>query len=621
LPAHLDQFADAEAIADEIIARTGQHIVLALPLGLGKANHIANALTERALRDSSLQLEIITALTLEVPAIGNDFERRLLQPALTRLFGDYPTLRYAQLLRDGKLPANVRVSEFFLSAGQWLSNAAAQQRYIPANYTHALGFLLQRGVNVVAQLLAPHETEADLSLSCNPDITADLLRLREQGECQFLFVGQLNAELPFMEGEARIDVAQVDLLLGGAEHEFPLFSLPKRPVSLAAYAIGLHAAQLVRDGGTLQLGIGAIGDAVTQALLLRHEDSARFADLIRCLQRPAPTGLSDTERFTMGLYGVSEMFVDGFLRLWEGGILKRQVDGAVLHGGFFVDCHDFYRRLRELPAEQRALFQMMPVSYTNELYGDERAKRGARQKASFVNSAMMVTLRGAVISDALEDGRVVSGVGGQYNFAAQAFALNDARMIITLDATREQGGGTVSNIVWSYGHETLPWHLRDIVITEYGIADLRGTTESEAIEAMLKITDSRFQGDLLEQAKRARKIDADWQLPAAYSENTPELIEQALRPARDEGLLDAFPFGTDFTSTEQRLLPALEHIAHRAKSRTSLAALAWRGLGGASLAASEQDCLRRMELDTAHSLKEWFQQKLLRGALRTTRDA
>lgn len=612
-------FADPDSLVDVIIDRVGKKIVLALPLGLGKANHIANALTERALIDPSIDLEIITALTLELPALDNDFKRRLLEPALDRLFGKYPALRYAELLRAGALPENIRVSEFFMLAGQWLSVPAAQQNYIPANYTHALGFLLKRDINVVAQLLAPHPSESAFSLSCNPDITADLLRLRTQGECEFLFAGQINSELPFMEGEARIDCNEVNLLLKSPATEFPLYSIPKRPVSLSAYAIGLHTAQLVRDGGTLQIGIGAVGDAVTQALMLRHENPEKYLSLVRQLGRPASTGLEQASSFHTGLYGISEMFVDGFLHLWEAGILKRQVDGAVLHGGFFVDCNDFYRRLRALTPEQRELFQMMPVSFTNALYGDEQAKRRARPKATFVNSAMMVTLRGAVISDALEDGRVVSGVGGQYNFASQAFALEDARLVITLNATRQQAGETVSNIVWSYGHETLPWHLRDIVITEYGVADLRGKTESEGIQAMLKITDSRFQASLLEQAREAGKIDPSWSLPAPYNENTPASVEQALQHARADRTLDEYPFGTDFTDSEQRLLPALELISEASHSRSSLALLAWRGVREAGLSQFENGCLQRMQLDKTNSLKGYFQQQLLKGALRNSR--
>src|ERR1700743_578859 len=108
---------------------------------------------------------------------------------------------------------------------------------------------------------------------------------------------------------------------------------------------------------------------------------------------------------------------------------------------------------------QIARIKMMPVSFTNELYGDEQTKRRDRVDARFVNNAMMATLLGAVISDGLEGGQAVSGVGGQYNFVAQAFALEGARSILTLEATRPAGSGTQSNIRWSYGHETIPRHF------------------------------------------------------------------------------------------------------------------------------------------------------------------
>ena len=84
---------------------------------------------------------------------------------------------------------------------------------------------------------------------------------------------------------------------------------------------------------------------------------------------------------------------------------------------------------------------------------------------------MMATLLGAVISDGLENGQVVSGVGGQYNFVAQAFALAGARSVLALEATRQDRSGSVSNI---HGDETIPRHLRDVIVTEYGIADSGG---------------------------------------------------------------------------------------------------------------------------------------------------
>src|SRR6202451_689686 len=118
-----------------------------------------------------------------------------------------------------------------------------------------------------------------------------------------------------------------------------------------------------------------------------------------------------------------------------------------------------------------------------------------------------------------------------------------SRSIIIVRATRAAHGRVSSNIRWNYGHTTIPRHLRDIVITEYGIADLRGKSDRDVIAAMLAITDSRYQGDLLRQSKDAGKIEGAFDLPKAARENTPDTIEKALRPARDEGLLPPFPFG------------------------------------------------------------------------------
>src|SRR5262249_28147140 len=191
-PAH---FEDADRLADAIIDRVGKKIVLALPLGLGKANHVANALFARAVADRSINLRIFTALTLEKPRASSELERRFLGPIAERCFGGYPELAYAAAQRHG-LPPNIEIDEFFFEAGTKLGVPSAQQSYISANYTHALGYTLQRGVNVVAQLVAKEERDGATrySLSCNPDITLDLLDARKSGEADFLFVAQVNSD-------------------------------------------------------------------------------------------------------------------------------------------------------------------------------------------------------------------------------------------------------------------------------------------------------------------------------------------------------------------------------------------------------------------------------------------
>ncbi len=207
----------------------------------------------------------------------------------------------------------------------------------------------------------------------------------------------------------------------------------------------------------------------------------------------------------------------------------------------------------------------------------KQSKRAARVDARFVNSTMMVTLLGAAVSDGLEDGQVVSGVGGQYNFVAQAFALDGARSILALESTRP-GKRTQSNIRWTYGHETIPRHLRDVFITEYGIADVRGKSDADVIAAMLSISDSRFQDELARAARDAGKLAKAYEIPREARDNTPERIAAALKPAREAGLLPLFPFGSDFTEVEQRLIPALQILQEAQAAPLRLAALLWKGL-------------------------------------------
>jgi Acetyl-CoA hydrolase/transferase C-terminal domain len=200
---------------------------------------------------------------------------------------------------------------------------------------------------------------------------------------------------------------------------------------------------------------------------------------------------------------------------------------------------------------------------------------------------------------------------------AQSFALDDARSIIMVRATRNSKGRVTSNILWNYGHTTIPRHLRDVVVTEYGIADLRGKSDRDVIAAMLGVADSRFQNDLLRQAKDAGKIENSFEIPAASRDNSPERIEHALGPARSAGLIEPFPFGTDFTQTEQRLLLALTRLA--SASPVQIISFLVRGLGPNSRFADTQDCLDRMGLARPNGLLELIYVALLRGSLQVRR--
>ncbi|SFF23946.1 Acyl-CoA hydrolase [Sulfitobacter brevis] len=600
-------FTDADKMAHAIFEQTGGEIRLALPLGLGKPVTLVNALIRIAVADPGLRLSIFTALTLERPKPGSDIEKRFLEPAMDRLFGRYPALLYAEMIKGDGLPDNIDVSEFFFQAGAWLGNNYAQRHYISANYTHARDVLIAQRPNVLSQLM-PREGNR-FSLSCNTDISADLISMRHAGQMDFIAVGEVNDALPFMDGSAALDAAEFEMLLDPPE-QFELFSAVRRPVSDAQYAIGLHVSRLIPDGGTLQIGIGAIGDAVAHALLLR--DRTKLDDLWQAA--PFPLVGDDAGPFEIGLYGVTEMLVGGLLALFEAGIIKREVDGAAIHAGFFVDARDMYERLRAMDSDQRAKIAMMPVSFTNALYGDEAAKRAARKHARFVNGAMQVSLLGDVMSDAAKLGQVVSGVGGQFNFIEQAFALDDGRAVLTLPATRSSGGKLTSNIVWQLPLTTVPRHMRDIVVTQYGAADLRGQTDEEVIKRMIAIADSRFQEGLLNTAKKAGKIAKNYQIPTAHRNNTQNVLASWLAPHR-VALLPDFPFGTDFNAIEQVLLPALSGLGDAVGSKRQIAMLIWASL---TLPAHPQEAaaMQRMGYTADVRLFEPLQSRVLRGALR-----
>jgi hypothetical protein len=266
--------------------------------------------------------------------------------------------------------------------------------------------------------------------------------------------------------------------------------------------------------------------------------------------------------------------------------------GVVMQAGFLLGQRSFYAALNALPESERRLFDMRGVGYINQLYGrDQELRIAQRSHARFVNTAMMLTTLGAAISDGLADGRVVSGVGGQNNFVAMAHALPGARSVLCARATRLKDGKLGSNIVTSYGHVTIPRHLRDIAISEYGIADLRGRTDAECVAAMINIADSRFQGQLLAEARRAHKIDDAYRVPEAHRHNTLERLREAFAASQRAGLFSEYPFGTDLTRDEIDLARALRWL----KTRTATRGMRLRTLVRAVLTRPGPDDRRYLE--------------------------
>ncbi len=621
-------FSDVQSCVEQTLTRVGRQIVLCAPLGIGKPVALVNEFYRRAAADPSISLSILTGLTLRRPRAHGELERRLIEPMAARIFGDMPEPAWVPPLMAGSLPVNIEVQEFFMEPGAYLSSPLAQQSYASINYTQVAPAVSAAGANVLVQQVARRVASqgTSISLGSNPDVTVDLLPLldsrRRAGEA-IAVVGQVNDRMPFMFGDAVVPESVFDFIVDDPGGYHDLFSPPNLPISTTDHMIALAASMLVRDGGTLQIGIGELGDAVVHSLIMRHERNAlwrralhdtglaaRFATQQAAIGGDAP--------FRQGLYAVTEMFVDGFLDLYRAGILKRRVqpDDALLHGAFLLGPRAFYDELRAMTDAERALFRMMPVSFTNELAGAGwEAKVEQRRHARFINTAMMATLGGAIVSDGLADGRVVSGVGGQFNFVAQAQALPDGRSLIAVRATRNSGGRLESNIRFNYGHETIPRHLRDICLTEYGIADLRWKSDAEVAAAMLEIADSRFQPALLAEARRAGKLPPGHRIHDRHRNNLPEALERALAPHRADGLFGELPFGSDLTAEEITLGRQLKRLKASAGSWPGRLAVLVRLLRPMSRDPAQAPMLERMGLARPRGLSERWLRRLVVSAL------
>ena len=631
----LDDIADC---VERILESCGNHVVLAIPLGLGKPNHLVNALYRRIAAEPSRRLTVHTALSLQVPKPTSDIERRFAGPFLKRQFGeDYPDLDYASAMRRDALPANIRVHEFYFQSGAMLGSGQAQRDYVSLNYTAVARDLVEAGINVIAQLVARRGQgdQARYSLGCNPDVTLDLIDyMREAGLPKPLSIGVVNEELPFLGGDADV---------GAANELFDIVLCTK-----------------------LQIGIGALSDALIAALILRHERNTEYRQLIGTLGiNQAARDLADRvgglTPFATGLHGSSEMVMDGFMHLRRHGILVRRVyqdlpvqealdvgaigetlrngdaralrafevfparldaaslrrlveigvldartelhdgllrlaDGAevandldddrvldvidqridgrpllggcYLQGGFCLGTHGLYEWLSNLTGEDYAGLEMSRISEVNRLQlGHERLAVLQRRNARFFNTCMMTTALGAAVSDGLADGRVVSGVGGQYNFVAMAHALRDGRSVLMFRATREHKGEVSTSVPWNYGHCTIPRHLRDIAVNEYGVAE----------------------------------------------------ISRRLAPFRRNGVLIDYPLGCDFTPVEQQLVRALEWLkSATARPAGKLSTILVALLSAGAAAPGEDDAIERMALSRPDSLAARIEARLLRLALRRT---
>lgn len=428
----MERYTDPRDLVDRIVGMVGTRLVVGAPLGVGKANRILDELYRRAQADPAIELDIVTALGLAPTEASSELERRLVDPINDRVFAGYPVPRFELDQRRDRLPGNVRVRQFYFQPGAMLQSNQGQRQHISAHFSEVPDILAGAGLNVVVQLVAPEHPDGHVaeghhrvSLSSNPDVTLDALdhlaERRAAGDAVAACL-EVNRNLPYMGGDAELPGDAFDLALDVPGGDFAVIGPPNRPVDRADHLIGLHASALVPDGGTLQIGIGALSDAIAWMLRLRQVDDAAYRALLvdvtarsPATAGPRPDGLGPfTEPFIDGLYACSEMLVDGFLDLMDAGVLRRRVHddiesqraalaghdrghaggatGHIIHAAFMLGPRSFYRRLCAMPKEQRDRIAMTRVLFTNTLEGDTELKVLQRQHARFLNSALQVTL-------------------------------------------------------------------------------------------------------------------------------------------------------------------------------------------------------------------------------------
>ncbi len=652
-------FDNYEKAAKKIIDHVGKNIVIGIPIGIGKPIGFVNALYRLAEADKSIQLTILTALTLSRPSTHSELEKRFLEPILNRMLKNYEDPLYEKARKIQTLPNNIKVIEFFLTPGEYSHNRYAQQNYISSNYSTVVNDLMSYSINVIAQQVSQSKSDPnDYSLSCNTDLFHAVLQHLNTNSLstnKIALVAEINANLPFMPGEDAVVKAETWTDIIDTKNYPALFSIPRNELSTQEHLIGLYASCLVKDNSCMQIGIGSLNNAIANALIIRNNQNSLYQAILQKLhvQKKFDDAISTVGTFTPfehGLYASTEMFSDEYIHLYKEGILKKKVydhiglqklinlqiisetispdildkligfniihpvlsaedtdflvkfgifksetrfeneylilpsgekiipdltshsakqkilticlgnqlkNGKILHAAFYIGSNDFYQQLHDFSSDELQLFAMTSVTRTNSVLWNNELSTLQRQNARFFNFSMMVSLGGAVISDGLKNLQEISGVGGQFDFVNMATILPQARSIIACRSVRQTKQGVESNIVWEYPNQTISRCFRDIVVTEYGIADCRSKTDSEVIKSILNITDSRFQNGLLTTAKKFGKIPNDYKIPPLFQQNYPDQLNEIIAQYQSKKLFKSYPFGSDLTEVEQVIANAL----------------------------------------------------------------
>lgn len=353
---------------------------------------------------------------------------------------------------------NFHHNAFFLGGSTRAAAAEGRVDFTPVYFSEIPGLLREDlRPNVTLLQCSPPDAHGYVSLGVSVDYT------KPAAEASDLVIAQVNQNMPRTLGDSFLHVTQIGCLV---EADTPVIELAPPKIGDVERAIGENVASLVRDGDTLQLGIGAIPDAVL--LFLKEKND-------------------------LGIH--TEMFSDGVVELVEAGVITNKA--KTLHRGqsvatFLMGTRRLYDYVNNNPA-----VAMYPVDYVNDPY-----VIGQNDNLVSINSCVQVDIMGQVVSTSAGL-RQISGVGGQVDFVRGANLSKGGRAIMAMPSTT--GKGKISKIVPFLDQGSAVTTTRNevnYVITEYGIARLKGKSLRQRAEALIRIAHPDFRDELTAEFRR-----------------------------------------------------------------------------------------------------------------------
>ncbi len=368
-----------------------------------------------------------------------------------------PVRKYAYL--DPETTEHVRHSAYFFSGVTRPGGQAGWIDYIPAFFSE-LPVLISRNLSpadVVFTLASPMDEHGFFSLSLAPDYTmAAIAKARA-------VVLEVNPNVPFANGNCHIHISQVTAL---TESEDPILEVGLPKIGPVQEAIGKYVAEMIPDGATLQIGYGGIPDAVVMQLTHKHD---------------------------LGIH--TEMVGDGIMTLVEAGVItnrKKNYHPGKMLATFALGSKKLYQFMHRNPS-----LEMHPVDFTNDPF-----LAGQNDNLHAINATMQIDFIGQCGSESLGFSPY-SGTGGQSDFVRAANRSNGGKAFIVLPSTAKND--TISRIVPTLSagtHVTTSKNDVNYVVTEYGVAQLRGKTAQQRCAALIAIAHPDFRSELRESAKR-----------------------------------------------------------------------------------------------------------------------